>query len=278
MTYKTILISLNDIGRTDAIIDAAELLTEVYDAHLIGCYVIPAVRIYPEIGSGTASVDDTQQQYYKSNLAAVKERFDARLRRKGLRGKWCAINSTFPEMAPALLEPGRASDLIVVPQTSKKPDATIESNLVERLVMESGRPVLIIPEEGTFAPVNSAVVGFNGTREASRAMFDAVPMLRTAKDVRVVCVDPYKSWKASGAMPGTEAASALARHGVKATAETQAASGANAGETLLQRVKDLRADLLVMGAYAHSRMREYIFGGATRHVLENANVPVLMSH
>ena len=89
---------------------------------------------------------------------------------------------------------------------------------------------------------------------------------------------PYKERHESGEVPGVEAATALARHGVKATAEGLAAGDINAGEALLQHVNDLGAELLVMGAYAHSRMREYIFGGATRHVLVHAKVPVLMSH
>jgi nucleotide-binding universal stress UspA family protein len=176
------------------------------------------------------------------------------------------------------MEHGHAADLILVSQIAENPGAEIEQGLVEHVVMESGRPVLTIPQKGSFSDIKSAVVGFNATREATRALFDGLPLLRSAKDVRVVWVDPYKERSVAGEVPGAEAAAALARHGVKATAEGLAAGGVNAGEALLQHVNDLGAELLVMGAYAHSRMREYIFGGATQHVLAHANVPVLMSH
>lgn len=279
MVYKTILVSLNDVPRMDAMIDAAAQIAKTYDSHLIGCYVIPAVTIYPEVGFASPyAVNDTRQQYFKTNIAVVKERFEGKLRRDGLKGEWRTVNTVYSEIAPSLMEHGRAADLIVVSQIAEDQMANIEPGLVERAVMESGRPVLIIPQKCTLGEIKSVVIGFNATREATRALFDGLPFLRGAKDVRVVWVDPYKERSVAGEVPGAEAAEALARHGVKATAEGLAAGGANAGEALLQHVNDLGAELLIMGAYAHSRMREYIFGGATQHVLAHANVPVLMSH
>jgi nucleotide-binding universal stress UspA family protein len=103
-------------------------------------------------------------------------------------------------------------------------------------------------------------------------------MLKFAKEVRLVWVDPYKDREESGDVPGAEEATVLSRHGVKAVAEPMMTDGRDAGEALLMRATDLGADLLVMGAYAHSRMRQYVFGGATQHVLANMSVPVLMSH
>ena len=149
--------------------------------------------------------------------------------------------------------------------------------------MESGRPVLIIPRTGHFAPlgegiVEKAVVGINGTRESARAMFEALPLLKRVKETRLVWVDPYRQSGEAGEVPGAEEAAVLSRHGLKAVAEPMMTDGRNAGEALLMRANDLGADLLVMGAYAHSRMREFVFGGATRHVLEHMTIPVLMSH
>ena len=279
MVYKTILVSLNDVPRAEAMINSAALIAKIFDAHLIGCYVIPAVTIYPEVGfAAPPAVDDTRQQYFKTNVVAVKERFETKLRKDGLKGEWRTVNSLYTEIAPSLMEHGRTADLIMVSQIGENPGASIEQGLVEHVVMESGRPVLIIPQKSTLAELKSAVAGFNATREATRALFDGLPLLRSAGDVRVVWVDPYKERSVAGEVPGAEAAAALARHRVKATAEGLAAGGMDAGEALLQHVNDLGAGLLVMGAYAHSRMREYIFGGATAHVLAQANVPVLMSH
>lgn len=279
MAYKTILVSLNDVPRAQAMVNAAALIAKNHDAHLIGCYVVPAVTIYPEVGfASPPSVDDTRQHYFKENLAAVKARFETMLRQDGLRGEWRTVNSLYAEIGPSLMEHGRTADLIMVSQIAENQVAYIEPGLVDNAVMESGRPVLIIPQKGSLTELEIAVIGFNATREAARALFDGLPLLRRAKNVRVVWVDPYKERSVAGEVPGAEAAAALARHGVKATAEGLSAGGTNAGEALLQHVNDLGAGLLIVGAYAHSRMREYIFGGTTQYILANAKVPVLASH
>jgi nucleotide-binding universal stress UspA family protein len=279
MAYKTVLVSLNDVPRVEAMLEAAARIATICDAHVIGCYVVPAFTIYPEVGfAAPPAVDDTRQQYFKTNVAAVKARFETMLRKEGLKGEWRTVNSLYAEIAPSLMEHGRAADLIMVSQIAQDPVAYIEPGLVDHVVMESGRPVLVVPQKGALAEIKSVVAGFNATREAARALFDSLPLLQGVKEVRVVWVDPYKERSVAGEVPGAEAAAALARHGIKATAEGLAAGGINAGEALLQHANDLGAGLLVVGAYAHSRMREYIFGGATQHVLAHANIPVLLSH
>ena len=279
MAFKTILVSLNDVARSQAMIDAAAMLADLHGAHLIGCYVIPAITIYPEVGFAAASaVDDARQRYFKSNLEEVRERFESKLRQDGINGEWRAVESLYPAIAPSVLDNGRSTDLIMVSQVAGSPVSNIEDDVVERLVMESGRPVLVIPQDTDLRKVDSAVVGFNASKEAARAWFESIPLLQGASDVRVVWVDPYKERGLAGEIPGAEVTVALARHGVKATAESLTAGNMSAGQALLLHVNDLGAQLLVMGAYAHSRLREYVFGGATRYVLEHATVPVLMSH
>jgi nucleotide-binding universal stress UspA family protein len=278
MLYKTILLSLNDVARAGAMIDAAIAVADSQDAHVIGCYIIPAVVIYPEIGfSGVGGVYDGNQIYFKQHLDEVKRLFESKTAAAGIKAEWCAVESAYSEIASSLLEHAYSSDLIISSQTAEVNNGGIESDLVERLLMESGRPVLMLPQGATFAAPDIAIIGYNASREAARALFDALPLLRQAKDVRVVWVDPQTERSIAGEVPCAEAAAALARHGIKATAEGLP-SGINAGEALLQRANDLGAGLVVMGAYAHSRLREYIFGGATQHVLGKAVIPVLMSH
>ncbi len=279
MAYKTILLSLNDVPRAEAMIDAAAVIATAHGAHVIGCYVIPAVTIYPEVGyAAPPAVYEAHQQYFKTNLAAVKQRFETRMKQDGLLHEWREMNSVYSEIAPRLIETGASADLILVSQIAENSEAEIETGLVERVVMEVGRPVLIIPQAGSYETPKSIVVGCNDTREAARAAFDALPLLKVANDVRVVWVDPYKQRQSAGELPGAEMATVLARHGVKAMAEGLESNGLNAGEALLRLANDRGADLLVMGAYAHSRLRQYIFGGATQHVMEHARIPVLMSH
>jgi nucleotide-binding universal stress UspA family protein len=145
--------------------------------------------------------------------------------------------------------------------------------------MEAGRPVLIVPLYGNFSNIGTCVLaGWNATRESSRAIFDAVPLMQAADKVYVCWVDPSKDEDAAGQLPGAEIAATLARHDIKATVEPLPTSGLMAGEALISHAADIGADLLVMGAYGHTRMREFVFGGATQYVLQSMTLPVLLSH
>ena len=250
----------------------------------MGLYILPTAKIYADVGLvATPMVFEGYRDLFKSKLAEVRKKFEARAKQDGLKAEWRTVNSIFPEIAESAIAHSRSAELVVTSQIDYGPDGSIEQDFVVRLVMESGRPVLIIPRKGSFAPrgegiAEKAIVGINGTKESTRAMFDALPLLRLVKETRLVWVDPYKESEAAGSVPGAEEAAVLARHGIKAVAEPMMTDGYNAGEALLMRANDLGADLLVMGAYAHSRMREFVFGGATRHVLEHMTIPVLMSH
>lgn len=284
MPLKTILVLLNDPGRTQQLLDAASALARQFDAHLVGLYILPAAKVYSDVGMvATPMVFEGYRDLFTSKREEVRAKFEARAKLDGLKAEWRVIDSGFPDIADSAIAEARSAELVIASQTDYGPDGSIERDLVVRLVMESGRPVLIIPKKGHFAPrgegiAEKAIIGFNGTKESSRAMFDALPLLRLVKETRLVWVDPYRQSGEAGEIPGVEEATVLSRHGIKVIAEPMMTTGQNAGEALLMRANDLGADLLVMGAYAHSRMREFVFGGATRHVLEHMTIPVLMSH
>src|SRR5215471_6305021 len=143
----------------------------------------------------------------------------------------------------------------------------------------SGRPILVVPYVGNFADLGRRVViGWNASREAARAVNDAMPLLTSAETVTVLTIDPREGPRAHGELPGADISLHLARHGVKAEIERTVSADLPVGEVLLSRVADLGADLLVMGAYGHSRARELLLGGATRSLLRSMTLPVLMSH
>jgi nucleotide-binding universal stress UspA family protein len=168
---------------------------------------------------------------------------------------------------------------LIASQVNAESNTGVELDFVERVIMGSGRPVLLVPYALDFAGCGRrALIAWNGTRESARAAFDAVPLLKSAESVTISWVDPQKALDTPGSLPGAELANALARHGIKATAEGFPTAGLTAGEALKTRLADLGADLLVMGAYGHTRVREFVFGGATRFILETMPVPVLMSH
>jgi nucleotide-binding universal stress UspA family protein len=164
-------------------------------------------------------------------------------------------------------------------ETDRKAEKGVELDVVENVVLSVGRPVLILPRQGD-KPLNlsEVVCGYNGSREATRAVYDALPVLQRAENVQLVWVDPYLDPERAGVIPGADMAECLDRHGVRITAEAMPTNGINPAEALLTRARDLGAGMLVMGAYGHSRLREFVLGGATKEALTHLSVPLLLSH
>jgi nucleotide-binding universal stress UspA family protein len=148
----------------------------------------------------------------------------------------------------------------------------------ERLALESGRPVLVVPYAGRFGEIGrNVVVAWKPGRESARAVFDALPILLAAEKVHILEIRE-KGRNANALAPDTTIAAALARHGIKPSVRTSVLGDIGVGDEILSRLSDLDADLLVMGAYGHSRMRELVFGGVTRHIARHMTVPTLFSH
>ncbi len=171
----------------------------------------------------------------------------------------------------------RYADLVVIGQADSSDASQAPLDLPERLVLAAGRPILMLPSAGSFATIGKRVlVAWNPSREAARAVTDAIPLLQQADTVHIVAVNP----KAGdyGAVPGADIGLYLARHGVRVEVNADHGAEIDVGNELLSRAADLDVDLIVMGGYGHSRLRELMLGGATRTILESMTVPVLMSH
>jgi nucleotide-binding universal stress UspA family protein len=191
------------------------------------------------------------------------------------------LSTVNEETYAALQKQGSLADLIVAGQRNNKdPESCIDEQFVENLVLSSGRPVLIVPYAGIFPAVGTRVlVAWDGSREATRAVHDALPFIACAQQTTIVSVNSLEGEPPARRAPGAELAVRLARHGANvATDDIGGMRGVTIGETLLSRASDLSADLIVMGAYGHSRWREVVLGGTTRSVLRSMTVPVLMSH
>lgn len=279
MTEKTILVCLNDVERTDQMLSVLKGLSGKMPVHYIGLYVIPAIQVYPSAGMQLSSqVYDGFQKFYRDHAADVKAKFEKLLSTEGLRGEWRQVQSASTVIAETVIEEGKMADLVIVPQSRSDGESSIEAEFTEEVVMGCGRPVLIIPSYGNFEDFGKSVlVAWNGTRESSRAVFDSMPFLKGADKVDVSWLNPDKEEEGID-LPGAEIATVLARHDIKVLVEAIPTGGLAAGEALLSHASDIGADMLVMGAYGHSRMREFVFGGATRTILESMTVPVLMSH
>jgi nucleotide-binding universal stress UspA family protein len=279
MSYKTVLLHLNDVRRARRLAQAGAVLSEAFDAHLIGLHVFPAYRLTPPIplpvgGNVIGRIKAHLREETDQIAAAFK---DATVTRPGAT-EWRCITSERRDAAQVVLEQGRAVDLIVASQTDPRWELSDVLDFPERLAIESGRPVLVVPNEVTLPELPRRVlVGWKPCREAARAVFDALPLLKAAEEVEVLTFDSGQP-APEGQLPDTELAAALARHGVDVVLASRQASDAAVGQEFLRRASEMRADLLVLGAYGHSRLRELAFGGVTRHVLREMTLPVLFSH
>jgi nucleotide-binding universal stress UspA family protein len=198
--------------------------------------------------------------------------FEAVAAREGLSAEWRPIRSPLTE---SVVAHARYADVAVVARSDpggREPPVIVP----EWLVFGSGRPVILLPARAPATLVRRVVVGWNASREATRAVADALPLLAHAEAVEVLVVDPERH-AGHGQEPGADIARHLARHGLSVEVRLLDSGGEPVSSTLLARAAAFGAELLIVGAYGHSRLTELVFGGTTRRVLREAELPVLMS-
>ena len=214
----------------------------------------------------------------RKNSEAIADTFQRLTRNKQFVAEWQLQKVPHVDLARVVMERGRAADLIVAAQTDPDWDLSPLMDFPERLALESGRPVLIIPYAGHYASIGRRVViAWNAGRESARATFDALPLLQGADSVHILEIKD-RGDASSSLAPDTSIAAALGRHGIKPEVRTSVAADISVGDEILSRAADLEADLLVMGAYGHSRFRELVFGGTTRQIARHMTLPTLLSH
>ncbi len=280
MAYKTILAHLNNEERVARLIGAAMQLALPANSHLTGLFVVPAAPakspLLPMIsGSAIQSALDA----YRKTGTGIRKALEAATAAQPVVAEWRLYEAQRPGYIEAVLAHARTADLVVTAQKESDWDYTDMFDIPDWLAMESGRPVLVVPKVGDMNSIGERVlVAWNNSRESARAVFDALPVLARAKDVTVLVVEEADKPETKGDLAGAEICATLARHGVKVTAQQIKPGRGDAGVELLAQVAAHKCDLLVMGCYGRSRFREFVLGGATRHVLQNATVPVLMGH
>ena len=280
MSYKTVLVALNEINRIGALNTSALKIAKIDAAFVRGLYTIPAAQIYPSTGfEAVPQMFEGHQTFFKNNLAKVKNAFEAALQKANLQGEFVSIEGRSPLISDEIISHGKSADLIIVSATDPAEVSGVELDCIERVLVGAGRPLLVLPRSNEhILDLDRVVVGWNGGKEAARAVFDAIPLLQSAKSVHVVCVDPRNEERVTPEEPGRRIVATLQRHKIKSEAKTMEGGGESAGKALLKHAQEINAGLIVMGAYGHSRLREFVFGGATRHVLDDMTRPVLMSH
>lgn len=279
MSYKTILVHCNDRRRIETLLAPTVRLAEAFQAHLIGLSIVPPVSVVAGgVPGAPPMVLDAHCQVYREESPALRSAFEGAAQGRGFVTEWIDGDAGAFSVADFARPYVHAADLVVASQTDPEWALSEWLDVADYLAMEGGRPILIVPNAGAREEIGEKVlVAWNGRREATRAAFDALPILERAKSVRVVSINPQTERKAARDVPA-DICTALARHGVKCEATEQIRPHESVGQTLIACAMDSDADLLVMGCYGHTRLRELVFGGASRHVLAHMPIPVLMSH
>ena len=273
MAYKEIVVHVGPDERSAVRLDAAVELAERHEGKVTGIYVLSRL-IVPGFASFELSTEvykrlDTEQRALSEE---AERQFAERMAKSTAPSEW---RLTTGDPVDALTTSAHYADIAVVGQTDPD-DANSLSGLADSVVLGAGGPVLVWPYAGSFsANAETIMLAWNSTREAKRALSDALPIMQQASRVIVLGIDTGDGKH----IPGADVSAYLARHGVSAEARhTVSSSDLGASDALLSEISDLGAGLLVMGGYGHHRMREVLLGGVTRDILRQMTVPVVMSH
>jgi nucleotide-binding universal stress UspA family protein len=280
MSFRTVLANLNETSNNMAVTATAAVFAREFDATVIGLYVVPAARVYPlAYYEPIPEMFEAHRKHFDRQTQSVRAAFNAAFAGSSVRSNLRIENSPSPLICESVTERARVCDLVLVSQTETASERGVELDFVPRVAIAAGRPVMVVPLESPLRSLpETVVIGWNGSREAARAVFDSLPILKHAKVVHIIWVDPPGERRQAQSLPGEELARSLKLHGVKAQAGPLTTHGEDVGEVLLRKAADLGAGLLVIGAYGHSRLSEFILGGVTRTVLRQMRCPVLVSH
>jgi nucleotide-binding universal stress UspA family protein len=284
---KSILIPIEESPSLDAQLESAALLAGIFNAHIDGTApswvmgLAPfdgALDTIPTIGETGAFSAEAQQ----ARIDAAERSFRAFIERRGI--AWETPTAPTDHVTASWLPPSGSGDRMTA-EIARLYDVTVlgrrieksltpRAELLEAVLFESGRPILVTPPETPTRLGEVVVIAWNGSTESARLIAFAKPLLARARRVVVLTIE---GGMVSGPSAG-DVERALRRDGLAVEAIVMRPNGKSTGEAVLKGAADLGADLLLKGAYTHSRLRQLIFGGVTRHILQEATIPVLMSH
>jgi len=272
MAYKTIFVVIQTEEEAPSLLDGAVLLARHFDAHLIGFHTEP-VQLSYAAAAGFPDADYIREatQMGIARTRTIAAAFTERVQSEGISAAWGAVEMPGPEHAIGDISIAHSVDLILAAQP-RAPGG--ESGEIDSLLYDSGRPLLVLPH-GRACPdgFRRILVGWNGTKQSARAVFDALPFLQAAEAVELLVVDKNEN----DVEIGRTITETLKRHGVKVQRVSEPASQLPVEEVLANRVATTDADLLVLGAYSHSWLREFLFGGVTQHILRSCPVATFLS-
>jgi nucleotide-binding universal stress UspA family protein len=273
---KDVVVNLFGRGRQDFAADYAVSLGAKFGAHLVGvAFVYDPVIPDGALGGIPVDVIEVQREENTRTAKAAVERFEASAKAAGISAETRTLEASLGGGATLFGSIARRFDLAVVGQAQRERGAS-EELMIEAALFESGRPLVVVPYiQKSGLKLDRVIVCWDGGRTAARAVADAMPLLERAKAIDVVVVAEERKQQE---IAGADMIQHLARHGIRASAKRTAKGDISIENVILSYAADSGADLLVMGGYGHSRLREFILGGVTRGILASMTLPVLMSH
>ncbi|MER8431139.1 universal stress protein [Mesorhizobium caraganae] len=276
MRFKTIVAILQNEQDAERVLDCAIPLAERFESHLIGIHAealpVPYTSAtgFPDTEFLQVSADMNRERAEK--LQAL---FLGRIEKTGLSFEWRSLESFSGDSALTGISSVRAADLIIAAQRETGGDPSAD---VDTLVYDAGRPVLVVPHEGPLVTTfKHVLLAWNGSKEAARAAFDALPFIIEAEKTDILVIDPPDTLDDNPEAAGAEIAAALSRHGATVSVSVQQSGNASIDDVIQTRIAETGADLLVLGAYSHSWLRQLLFGGVTRTVLRTVPVAAFLS-
>ncbi|OSQ52605.1 universal stress protein [Marivita geojedonensis] len=279
MSFKTILAVVTDQSHLSDTISQGISMASALDAHMdVVCLGVDRTQTgYYYAGMNAAVLQETLHQARQdaSELAAAaKKQMGQSDLRWGVTEAVCQL----ADIARFVASHARFADLAILPRPYGEDRGIELEPVVEGALFEGQSPVIVLPENGPELKLPQKVaIGWNESTEALRAVRSALPLLSQAQTAHIVVIDPPKHGP-NRSDPGGQLSQYLARHGVKVEIDVLSKTMPRVSDVMRRHVTDISADLVVMGAYGHSRFREAILGGATRNMLENCEVPVFMAH
>jgi nucleotide-binding universal stress UspA family protein len=278
MTFKTILAIVQNEADAERVVGCAAELASRHEGYLIGLHAEALPITY------TSSIGFPDAEFLQTSAGINKERSEKlaavitkHTESAGIQAEWRSFESFSGDSAVSGVASARCVDLVVAAQANPGADSGGSAD-IETLLFDAGRPVLVVPHSGIcLSSYRRVLVAWDGSRPAARAVFDALPFIIEANDTEILMIDPPETRSQGEPEAGEDIADALARHGANVRVHTEKSGGLSTDVAIQNRAAATGADLLVLGAYSHSWLREFLFGGVTRSVLQSMPITAFLS-
>ncbi|MEJ2115027.1 MAG: universal stress protein [Gammaproteobacteria bacterium] len=279
MSIKDILVICDSGEANDYRVESALLLAKVYQAHVTGLHLIP-YPIIPIYGGNFPDaipyLSSEQLDQSKNTAKKLKDNFKKKATDMNVSCRWKEIEGVDVRY---IIDNARYSDLIIAPQGYSRYGEDNTQKIDDYLSINLGRPLIITPDlKKVFTLPKKVIIAWNESHEAARAVHDALPLLQYAEEVQIVSVAASTKDEKKYMIYDDDLRSHLSRHDVNTEVVSLDPSSKGTGKTILESAMEYDADLIVMGAYGHTRLKEIVLGGATRYLLRHTTIPLFLSH